>query len=705
MATQPDEFVSPPEDPRTVVEIEGRYYILATSSPADENAGVLKHGDSFAVFDRFGDIRPIGLGEEGLYHRGTRFLSALGLRIAGERPLLLGSTARGDNSRLAIDLTNPDVMVGDRMLRTSTIHVSRTKVLWAAACHERIELRNFGEEPVTLPLSLRFAADYVDLFEVRGMQRARRGSLRAPRISKGSALLGYDGLDGLRRHTRITFTPAPAELDAREAKYLVELEPGRSATIEFRVACEFERPARATDYATALDLSGRELGGRIARSARITSSSDDFNDWVGRSLSDVVMMTSETAHGPYPYAGIPWFSTVFGRDGLITALQLLWVQPALARGVLGHLAANQATVDEPERDAQPGKILHEVRHGEMAARMEVPFARYYGSHDATPLFVILADAYYRQTADRAFIEQLWPNVERALAWIDGPADPDGDGFIEYARRSPTGLAHQGWKDSNDAVFHADGVLAEGPIALCELQAYVYAARLGAANLADALGHDGRASELRTQALALQRALRGGLLGRGAGHVRHRARRRQAALPRPDLEPRTLPLRRHREPGARRAGGGRAVERCDVLRLGRPHAGRRRAPIQPDVLPRRLHLAARQRDHRPGAGTRRIPRPRRARARTGSSRRAVTSSWRGCPSSSAASAAARGRGRRATRSPAHRRHGRPARCSCCSRHASAWRSTPPPGCCASTTPACRPSSITCASTTLPWAMRP
>ena len=192
---------------------------------------------------------------------------------------------------------------------------------------------------------------------------------------------------------------------------------------------------------------------------------------------------------------MPWFSTVFGRDGLITALQLLWVQPALARGVLGYLAANQATVDEPERDAQPGKILHEVRHGEMAARMEVPFARYYGSHDATPLFVILADAYYRQTADRAFIEQLWPNVERALAWIDGPADPDGDGFIEYARRSPTGLAHQGWKDSNDAVFHADGVLAEGPIALCELQAYVYAARLGAANLADALGHDGRASEL------------------------------------------------------------------------------------------------------------------------------------------------------------------------------------------------------------------
>ena len=503
MATQPDEFASPPDDPRTVVEIEGRYYILATSSPADENAGVLKHGDSFGVFDRYGDIRPIGLGEEGLYHSGTRFLSAMGILIAGERPLLLGSTARGDHSRLAIDLTNPDVIVGDRMLRTGTIHVSRTKVLWAAACHERIELRNFGEQPITLPVSLRYAADYVDLFEVRGMRRARRGSLRPPRVTRSTAILGYDGLDGLRRQTRISLTPAPAEIDAREALYLVELGPGRSATLEVRIACEFERPSRPIDYASALDLSARELGGRVARSAHITSSSDDFNDWVGRSLSDVVMMTSETAHGPYPYAGIPWFSTVFGRDGLITALQLLWVQPALARGVLGHLAANQATRDEPERDAQPGKILHEVRHGEMAARMEVPFGRYYGSHDATPLFVILAEAYYRHTADRAFVEELWPNVEQALAWIDGPGDPDHDGFVEYERRTPIGLAHQGWKDSNDAVFHADGTLAEGPIALCELQAYVYAARLGAATLADALGHGERASELRAQARALR----------------------------------------------------------------------------------------------------------------------------------------------------------------------------------------------------------
>lgn len=503
MATQPNESPANADDPRTVVEIEGRYYILATSSPADENDRVLKHGDSFAVFDRHGDIRPIGLSEEGIYHRGTRFLSGLILRLADERPLLLGSTTRGDNSRLAIDLTNPDMTLDGQRLRSGTIHISRTKVLWAAACHERIELRNFGEVPVSLPMSVRFAADYVDLFEVRGLQRDRRGSLRSPRVTPATVVLGYVGLDGLRRQTRIAFERAPDTLDGGRATYRVELDPGATVQIEVRIACEFDRASRQIAFTTALDRSGQELHGRVARSARISSSSDPFDEWVDRSLSDIVMMTSETAEGPYPYAGVPWFSTVFGRDGLVTALQMLWVQPWLARGVLGHLAATQATRDEPARDAQRGKILHEVRHGEMAALMEIPFGRYYGSHDATPLFIVLADAYYRHTADRDFIVQLWPSIERALAWLDGAADPDGDGFVEYERHTPIGLAHQGWKDSDDSIFHADGALAEGPIALCELQAYVYAARLGAATLADALGRADRASELRAQAERLR----------------------------------------------------------------------------------------------------------------------------------------------------------------------------------------------------------
>jgi glycogen debranching enzyme len=200
---------------------------------------------------------------------------------------------------------------------------------------------------------------------------------------------------------------------------------------------------------------------------------------------------------------VPWFSAPFGRDGLIAALQSLWVAPELARGVLSYLAARQADAVSPERDAQPGKILHEVRDGEMAALGEIPFGRYYGSHDATPLFVMLAGAHYRHTGDLELASDLWPNVEAALAWIDGPADPDHDGLIEYARRQPTGLVQQGWKDSDDSIFHADGTLAEGPIALCEIQGYVFAARQAAADLAAALGHEGRAGELRAQAERLR----------------------------------------------------------------------------------------------------------------------------------------------------------------------------------------------------------
>jgi glycogen debranching enzyme len=244
-----------------------------------------------------------------------------------------------------------------------------------------------------------------------------------------------------------------------------------------------------------------EAASRLERGAsRLETPSVRWNEWLQRSIADVSMMVTETEAGPYPYAGIPWFSAPFGRDGVITALECLWFDPSIARGVLSFLATTQATESIPEQDAEPGKILHEMHHGELAHLGEVPFGRYYGSVDATPLFVALAGAYYERTGDRDLVATLWPNVESALAWIDRASDSRG--FLTYQRRSPRGLIHQGWKDSSDSVFHADGTLAPAPIALCEVQGYVHLAKLRAAELAAVLGLEERAAQLSAQARTL-----------------------------------------------------------------------------------------------------------------------------------------------------------------------------------------------------------
>ncbi|HEX2141925.1 MAG TPA: amylo-alpha-1,6-glucosidase [Candidatus Limnocylindria bacterium] len=481
------------------------YEVQAGGDPGEEHDQVLKHAESFAVFDRHGDVQASGLGEEGIYHLGTRHVSSLQLLMAGRRPLLLGSTAQRDNSRLAVDLTNGDVGDGADRIPHSSVHLSRTKVLWDGVLYERLVARNFTRRPLRIPLTLRFQADFADIFEVRGMERAERGRRLTTQVSERVVVLRYAGLDGVMRRSRITFSRPPDLLEEGQASFHLHMPDARAVTIEVAIACETGSRRRSvlSSVDEAFDRARGHLPHVLGDAASVTSSNELFNDWLDRSVADVAMLTSRTSDGLYPYAGVPWFSAPFGRDALVTGFQTLWVAPRIAQGVLGYLAARQAAQVDPEADAEPGKILHEARNGEMAALGEIPFRRYFGSHDATPLFVMLAAAHWRQTDDAVTAERLWPHVERALEWMDTYGDPDGDGFLEYARHRPDGLVQQGWKDSHDSIFHEDGRLADAPIALCELQGYAYAAKRGAADLAELLGHGERASQLRGQASELR----------------------------------------------------------------------------------------------------------------------------------------------------------------------------------------------------------
>ncbi len=483
------------------------FYIQASSPLADERTRVLKHGDTFAVFDHQGDVKPSGLGEEGLYHDGTRHLSCLLLLLDRQRPLFLSSMVKEDNDHLTVDLTNPDVRDAEQIvIPRGTVHIFRCKFLWGNACYERIRFKNFGLAAVEVRFSLHFRADFADIFEVRGSHRERRGRNLGGTVEGPAVVFTYEGLDGVQRRTRLAFDPRPDAILSTEAFFRAVLPPHGEAAFDTVISCEQSHATGeggVPSYAAAHARVADELAAAQRSACTIDTSDTQFNDWINRASADLFMMTTKTATGPYPYAGVPWFSTPFGRDGIITALECLWLDPALARGVLAFLAVTQAREVNPAQDAEPGKILHEARGGEMAATGEVPFRRYYGSVDATPLFVWLAGEYYRRTADRHFALSIWPNVERALHWIDTYGDRDGDGFVEYLRTSPNGLVQQGWKDSHDSVFHADGSLAQGPIALCEVQGYVYAARLAAAELAEALGERARADDLRRRAAGLQ----------------------------------------------------------------------------------------------------------------------------------------------------------------------------------------------------------
>jgi len=481
-----------------------QYYIAAGSSPTEERTRVLKYGSTFAVFNRYGDIEPLGLGEHGIFFRGTRHLSELVLSVWNSRPLLLSSTVKSDNFVFTADLANVDITEGQHIaIPRGTVHIVRSRFLWQAVAYEELRIFNYGLVPLDLPLRLSFAADFADIFEVRGMRRERRGRRLDDKITTSSILLTYEGLDREQRQTRIHCDPAPPRISSSEIQYETSILPGHNTAFHISIDCDPKPRDRSISYARAISSAETELKAAFANLSEITSSNDRLSRWIRRSLADVEMMTLGNPEMHYPYAGVPWFSTVFGRDGIITALQMLWIAPQIAKGVLQYLASTQATEINPEAEAQPGKILHETRRGEMAGLGEVPFGRYYGSIDSTPLFLILAGLYLDYTGDLDLLHHLRPHIDLALDWIDRYGDVDQDGFVEYAPHGDKGLVQQGWKDSRDSIFHADGTIAPPPIALCEVQGYVYAAKRAAAKIYAAWDDQKRQSALETEAAELQ----------------------------------------------------------------------------------------------------------------------------------------------------------------------------------------------------------
>jgi len=493
---------------------------------------VIKHGDLFLMTDPFGDVHVDSRGL-GLYDGDTRLLSCSQLRVNGARPVLLQGTA-GGNFRATIQLTNPSI---DRNIQAKVsplddlagrkVGIARDRMLSLEGLEERIMVENYAEHPETIAIELELGIDGADIFEVRGRVRDRRGTLHPAAVLPARATFRYDGLDGRRRSTHLRFSGPADEIEPLEAlrdgsesgawlrlRWTWPLAPGQRRELRWVVWATLTDVANAGDspaelFPEAPRIDEGEPSGAYNAWTRSTAEVDTdhelFNLTVSRSIADLRLLINETPGESERYlaAGVPWFSTLFGRDSLISSLQMVPFRPQLGVETLTVLAARQATELDEWRDAGPGKILHELRVGEMAATKELPHSPYYGSVDATPLWLVLLGEVYDWTGDRELVDRLWPNALAALDWIDRYGDRDGDGFVEYERRTDHGLLNQGWKDSSDAIRDRHGREAHPPIALAEVQGYVFDAKRRMAGLARVRGEQALAERLEQDAEQLR----------------------------------------------------------------------------------------------------------------------------------------------------------------------------------------------------------
>jgi glycogen debranching enzyme len=462
-----------------------------------------KENETFVHSDLNGNLSTPNTVGMGLYYKDTRYLSQFELKVNGAIPVLLSSSAeRGYMSY--VDLTNPDIWEEGRLaIEQQTLNIRRTRVV-NVIVHERIRVRNYNDHPVKVVLEIALGSDFADLFEVRGLKRMERGKLLMPKIDGRTVKLAYLGTDEVFRETIVEFTdePTAAKVEGPTVRLWFEFPLEANGTRNIGVSFE---PILNGTRREKLDFDGAVQRTRTSyqdweeECTHITTDNRLFDALLKRGIRDLRALRTRTEDGEFMAAGIPWYVSPFGRDSILTSYQILMVNPEPARNTLKLLGSLQGRQIDPWRDEEPGKILHEIRYGELANAHYIPHTPYFGTIDATPLYLMLAAAYFRWTKDTDFLLELKPTLDLALSWIDQYGDLDGDGYVEYLRRSPRGLLNQGWKDSGNSIVHTDGTPAEPPIALAEVQGYVFMAKMRISEIYMLLGEEGRAAQLRDEA--------------------------------------------------------------------------------------------------------------------------------------------------------------------------------------------------------------
>ncbi|KZE69320.1 amylo-alpha-1,6-glucosidase [Fictibacillus phosphorivorans] len=470
------------------------------------NYRVIKENDLFFLTDDKGNIpreNDYGLG---LYTKDTRFLSKFDVKINGQDPILLSSSA-DENYMAKILLTNPHMEEnGELILWRESVEIERKRLIYDGVLYETLQVKNYYPKPVEFEISIHVDADFTDMFIVRGFQSGEVGSRTGEEATKTSLNYFYKGSDDVERATKIQWNREAKSVNKDgDIAFQFQLEHGEAQSVTLSVSPEINGESGVVIHPeTALQNLHSSYEKWGADTTRVETDYKPLQRLVDRGIMDLRVLLTDIGHGSFPVAGLPWFGVPFGRDSLIAALQMLAFNPEIAKGTLLTMASQQGTKVDPWRDEQPGKIMHEIRYGELAATNQIPFTPYYGTIDATPLFIVLLSEYTKWTGDLTLAEQLLPNIEAALNWIDEYGDRDGDGFVEYHQESSKGIANQGWKDSGDSIVHRNGDYAETPIALSEVQGYVYQAKLGVAAIFEAQGKREEANRLRGQADKLKK---------------------------------------------------------------------------------------------------------------------------------------------------------------------------------------------------------